>query len=971
MIEKEHFYNNFTQLHKTKIELNEYIDDDDIFLYLANNEMCYILNLKNFDINERFRYNNIKTVYESSCLRFTKYSCDSIVFPFLNFNHPYKNTNIFNDIYLLNSFNTDNYLRANFITTIEKINTQSIPEYYIVHYGNIKILQRLLVQQLVQQKDYKSNIFINVLRNSIKLDIIKNCENELNTILNTQIQYNKSNLVINELNDNIQLYEYQNNDIVWMKNIQNNIDLGLNKITINESFIHQKCLNNQNYLICNTNNSIIQQHNSPTSLTQPYSITYYGGNIISEVGLGKTLIILSYILHNSVNEFNNFVEFDNRLCNYFYKRGKQKMTNCIKQKTNNLYCKEHLHTVFIDKRNVMFKNLEQFNLRDYIITKRNTYGVDTQYFKTNASLILCPNQLCDQWVREYYDKFKQDSTFAKRVLLIVTHDQYKNLTFGDILFADLIIISYNFLLNKHYSNNYCKRRNVLDILDDFDRQEDITSIKDILHSHDTKLKIFHYYHYKGIYFDEFHEIIGYSKYNNIHFMMKYLNSTYRWNISATPFNNGISSFIYGMSYITNYIGELEQLWSLNKSCINDLRLLFRRNTRQSIQQEFNGNVINETIKLLDFTSQERTIYDAHMQGNIKHNRDFLIKLCCDTSIDSETRRLVKNCKTLDEIQKVILEHIKQKLKKLSTNIKEHNAKINNLLLIIDRGFILDETDSEGDIFENIDRVKIEISIYKRKITNDKKEYDTIHRTYTFLQNAIDNINETDTCPICLDDIQNDQIAITKCGHKFCNECIHEFINEIAKTSQVKCPKCNIPINTSDIYLLLQNSPQKNIPITELSNLINEYKSTKIGNILYYIKTNFQNGDKCILFSQWDKMLTKVGNILQQNNINVLYCTGTIYQKKQAISRFQNDNNYNIICLSSEHCASGINLTSANKIILMEPIYGSKDYRKDIENQAIGRADRIGQKRPIEIIRFIIKDTIEEEILNENQLEHEL
>lgn len=954
------FHDNFIKLHWCKIKLHEHIDDDDIFLY-PTQDVCYILNLKNYNINERFRYNvNIKNTYES-CLRFTKYSCDSIIFPFLNVNHPYKNIDIFNDMYLNNQFRSNNYLQANFITRIEKIYT----EYYIVHYGNKKILNRLIEQK----KDYKTNIFMNVLNESIRLDIIKNCETELNTILNVQVKYHPvgPNLVINELNSNIDLYEYQKNDIIWMNTIQNNIDLNINTITINESSSHKRLLDNQNYLICHRQNSIIQS-NSPTLCTYPSTITYYGGNIISEVGLGKTLIILSHILHKNVNEFNNFVDFEDKLCNYFYKRGKQKMTSCIKQKITQLYCKEHSNTVFIDKRNIVFKNLEQFNLRDYIITIRNKYGCETQYFKTNASLVLCPNQLCDQWVREYYDKFKQDSTYAKRVLLIVTHDQYKNLTFGDILFADLIIISYNFLLNKNYLNNYYSRKNIVDILDEIDKQEDITSIQDILYSHDTKLKVFDYYYYKGVYFDEYHEIMGYSKFNNINFMMKSLKSTYKWNISATPFNNGIASFIYGMSYISDYVGDLDQIWSLNKQCINDFSFLFRRNTRQSIQQEFNGNVINETIKLLDFTEQERSIYDAHhLQGNVKHNRDFLIKLCCDTSIDSETRHLVKNCKTLDEIQKVILEHNKKKLNTLSTKMKEHKDKIDYLLFIVDRGFIIDETDSEGDVFENIDRVKIEISVYRRKLTNDKKEYDIIHKTYTFLQNAIDNINETDTCPICLDDIENDQIAITKCGHKFCNDCINEFINEMAKTSQVKCPKCNGYINTSEIFLLLQNSPQKNIHLTELSSLINEYNSTKIGNILYYIKTNFQKGDKCILFSQWDKMLTKVGNILQQNNINVLYCTGTIYQKKQAITRFQNDNNYNIICLSSEHCASGINLTSANKIILMEPIYGSKDYRKDIENQAIGRADRIGQKRPIEIIRFIIKNTIEEEILNENLL----
>lgn len=44
-----------------------------------------------------------------------------------------------------------------------------------------------------------------------------------------------------------------------------------------------------------------------------------------------------------------------------------------------------------------------------MITKEDIHGVKKNYFKTNANLIVCPNQLCDQWVREYYDKFKQNT----------------------------------------------------------------------------------------------------------------------------------------------------------------------------------------------------------------------------------------------------------------------------------------------------------------------------------------------------------------------------------------------------------------------------------------------------------------------------------------------------------------------------------------------------------------------------------
>ena len=128
--------------------------------------------------------------------------------------------------------------------------------------------------------------------------------------------------------------------------------------------------------------------------------------------------------------------------------------HCTKDKKDELYCKEHSKTLFIDKRTTNFKNLDNFNLRDYITTVVDNNGNTRQLFKTNANLIICPNQLCDQWVREYYDKFKQDSHSAKRVLLIVTYDQYKNLSFGDILFADLIIVSYNFLLNVNYFNPF-------------------------------------------------------------------------------------------------------------------------------------------------------------------------------------------------------------------------------------------------------------------------------------------------------------------------------------------------------------------------------------------------------------------------------------------------------------------------------------------------------------------------------------
>ena len=980
------FCNNFIKLSQNEVILHDIIPDDDIFIYIFDST-CNIYNLKDIFINNQFKQRffydtSIKvTTYTTSPLRFSKYYHDVIMYPFLQWDNINRTDNSFHEfVYLFNDYN-----KASFIGKLEKIDNK----YYIVYYANKKLLQRIILNK---KSDYKTQTFIDILYNNIKNDTINSCEKSLYSILHTVPQ---NDVNINDLNDvngklqvylkdNITLYDYQTEDIKWMGEVKNKIDTNDNIITNTYNTFNNVILNGNEYLLYNR--TLIPGLNSQ-NVVKTINLKYYGGNIISEVGLGKTLVVLCHILmNNNLNnlnnddiDLNNFVDFENEKCNYFFKRGKNKGSSCIKNKDKNdeLYCREHCKTLFIDKRNTIFKNIDTFNLRDYIIDINSKDGTETKhYFKTNANLIICPNQLCDQWVREYYEKFKQDDNVAKRVLLVVTYDQYKNLTFGDILFADIIVISYNFLLNNNYykklclNNSYYRKntRNIINLLDDLDTDETISSIDDILGKHHSQLNLFDNFYYNAVYIDESHEIVNTPRSELLNTIINACKSKYRWCISATPFSNGIKSMINNINYQTNYNIDYNDLSLLNKEFIDKLSILYRRNTKESIKNEYNGNIIVDNTILLDFTEQERTIYDAHVEGNIKTNRDFLVKLCCDTSIDVETRNLVKNCKTFDEIQSVILTHNKKKLVNLTKKIQTHKDDIDKLNIIVDRGFIIDELDEDGVVFETIEQIKVDISILKRKITNDKKEYDNINRTYQYLKNAVNNIKQVETCPICLDDIQPDQIAITKCGHKFCKECIHEFIDEMrGYNNTVKCPKCNIEISISDIFLLKDTVEHSCTTVENpvLNELIQKTKSTKIGNIIYYLKTQIKPHDKCIIFSQWDTMLKKIGKILNNEKIDVLYCSGTIYQRKIAIKSFQEESKSNIICLSSQNCASGINLTAANKIILIEPIYGTKDYRKDIENQAIGRADRLGQKRPIEIIRFIIKNSIEEDILNEN------
>ena len=69
-------------------------------------------------------------------------------------------------------------------------------------------------------------------------------------------------------------------------------------------------------------------------------------------------------------------------------------------------------------------------------------------------------------------------------------------------------------------------------------------------------------------------------------------------------------------------------------------------------------------------------------------------------------------------------------------------------------------------------------------------------------------------------------------------------------------------------------------------------------------------------------------------------------------------------LSSDNSANGLNLTAANYVLIIDPIRTNDVVElKKIEDQAIGRANRLGQTRTVNVVRFITKNTIEERLWN--------
>lgn len=80
-------------------------------------------------------------------------------------------------------------------------------------------------------------------------------------------------------------------------------------------------------------------------------------------------------------------------------------------------------------------------------------------------------------------------------------------------------------------------------------------------------------------------------------------------------------------------------------------------------------------------------------------------------------------------------------------------------------------------------------------------------------------------------------------------------------------------------------------------------------------------------------------------------------RDDALAAFNEDPTLKVILISLKAGGEGLNLQVANHVFLLDPWWNPA-----CEMQAIQRAHRIGQTRPVKAVRFITADTIEKKII---------
>jgi SNF2 family DNA or RNA helicase len=134
---------------------------------------------------------------------------------------------------------------------------------------------------------------------------------------------------------------------------------------------------------------------------------------------------------------------------------------------------------------------------------------------------------------------------------------------------------------------------------------------------------------------------------------------------------------------------------------------------------------------------------------------------------------------------------------------------------------------------------------------------------------------------------------------------------------------------------------------------------KIETIINQIKQLNQKGHKALIFTNFLATLNEIQKHLEKENITNFSIHGSKSKKarESSLKKFEEYNDGAVMLMTLKTGGVGLNLTCANYVFHIEPWWNPA-----AENQATDRAHRMGQKNKVMVYRYIMKNSIEEKII---------
>ncbi|CAL9090980.1 unnamed protein product [Musa textilis] len=253
------------------------------------------------------------------------------------------------------------------------------------------------------------------------------------------------------------------------------------------------------------------------------------------------------------------------------------------------------------------------------------------------------------------------------------------------------------------------------------------------------------------------------------------------------------------------------------------------------------------------------------------------------------------------------------------------------------------------------------------------------------------------CAVCSDPPEDAVVAM--CGHVFCYQCISERLT--GDENLCPAPGCRDVLGTESIFSRstlkscisdnFDDEASTSYSFDDGSIVHSGYISSKIRAALDILKSiscpssevhkvmicgsksdanasdhistllnsNSDMPAKAIVFSQWTSMLDLLELSLNECLIQYRRLDGTmsLMLRDKAVKDFNTDPEVTVMLMSLKAGSLGLNMVAACHVILLDLWWNPTT-----EDQAVDRAHRIGQTRPVTVSRITIKDTVEDRIL---------
>ncbi|OJD17571.1 hypothetical protein AJ78_02322 [Emergomyces pasteurianus Ep9510] len=213
------------------------------------------------------------------------------------------------------------------------------------------------------------------------------------------------------------------------------------------------------------------------------------------------------------------------------------------------------------------------------------------------------------------------------------------------------------------------------------------------------------------------------------------------------------------------------------------------------------------------------------------------------------------------------------------------------------------------------------------------------------------------CGIC--DEPAEEPIRSRCRHEFCRQCAKDYIRSFEDGGEPDCPRCHIPlsIDFEQPDIEQQEDQVKKNSIINRIKMENWTSSTKIEMLVYdlFKLRSKKQTHKSIVFSQFTSMLQLVEWRLRRVGFNTVMLDGSMTpaQRQKSIEHFMNNVDVEVFLVSLKAGGVALNLTEASRVFIVDPWWNPA-----AEWQSADRCHRIGQRRPCEITRLCIEDSVE-------------